>query len=168
MGLQLGNGKAEGRAGTRDLLGGKGAGLAEMANLGSPVPPGFTITTAVCTHYYANGKTYPRASRTTSPLRWQTSAASPARGSGTARIRCWWVRLARAPRCRARWTPCQFGLNDTTVEALRGNPATSASPTIRPPLHHDVFRRGAGIGHHHFEEILDDCKDRNGYTSTPI
>src|SRR4249920_882840 len=56
---RFGNGKAEGRAGMRDLLGGKGAGLAEMANLGLPVPPGFTITTAVCTHYYENGKTYP-------------------------------------------------------------------------------------------------------------
>src|SRR4051812_19919897 len=52
----FGNGKAEGRPGMRDLLGGKGAGLAEMANLGLPVPPGFTITTAVCTHYYASGK----------------------------------------------------------------------------------------------------------------
>jgi pyruvate,orthophosphate dikinase len=52
----FGGGKAEGRATMRDLLGGKGAGLAEMANLGLPVPPGFTITTAVCTHFYANGK----------------------------------------------------------------------------------------------------------------
>ena len=43
----------------RNLLGGKGAGLAEMANLGLPVPPGFTITTEVCTYYYANGKKYP-------------------------------------------------------------------------------------------------------------
>ena len=43
----------------RNLLGGKGAGLAEMANLGLPVPPGFTITTDVCTYYYANNKQYP-------------------------------------------------------------------------------------------------------------
>ena len=49
---RFGNGKAEGRADMRDLLGGKGAGLAEMANLGLPVPPGFTNTTAVCTYYY--------------------------------------------------------------------------------------------------------------------
>ena len=47
---RFGNGKAEGRADMRNLLGGKGAGLAEMANLGLPVPPGFTITTAVCSH----------------------------------------------------------------------------------------------------------------------
>ena len=52
----FGGGKAAGKAGMRNLLGGKGAGLAEMANLGLPVPPGFTITTEVCTHYYANGK----------------------------------------------------------------------------------------------------------------
>src|SRR5712672_1414478 len=55
----FGNGEAEGCADMRNLLGGKGAGLAEMANLGLPVPPGFTITTAVCTHYYAHGKSYP-------------------------------------------------------------------------------------------------------------
>ena len=54
------NGKAEGRANMRDLLGGKGANLAEMANLGLPVPPGFTIPTSVCTYFYANGKTYPK------------------------------------------------------------------------------------------------------------
>src|SRR5258708_18516473 len=54
----FGNGKAEGRADMRNPLGGKGAGLAEMANLGLPVPPGFTIATAVCTHYYEHCKTY--------------------------------------------------------------------------------------------------------------
>src|SRR3984957_20166655 len=55
----FGGGKAEGRPDMRNPLGGKGAGLAEMANLGLPVPPGFTITTEVCTAYYANGKQYP-------------------------------------------------------------------------------------------------------------
>src|ERR1700731_1854510 len=55
----FGGGKAEGRAEMKNLLGGKGAGLAEMANLGLPVPPGFTITTDVCTYFYANLKTYP-------------------------------------------------------------------------------------------------------------
>src|SRR5919109_1514513 len=55
----FGDGKAEGKAEMRNLLGGKGAGLAEMANLGLPVPPGFTITTEVCTHYYQHGKSYP-------------------------------------------------------------------------------------------------------------
>src|ERR671938_2100166 len=56
----FGDGKAEGKAGMRNLLGGKGANLAEMANLGLPVPPGFTISTEVCTFYYANQKAYPK------------------------------------------------------------------------------------------------------------
>src|SRR6266545_3949107 len=56
----FGDGKAEGKAGLRDLLGGKGANLAEMANLGLPVPPGFTIPTSVCTYFYAHEKSYPK------------------------------------------------------------------------------------------------------------
>src|SRR5579872_1518352 len=56
----FGGGKAEGKASMRNLLGGKGAGLAEMASLGLPVPPGFTITTDVCTYYYAHGESYPK------------------------------------------------------------------------------------------------------------
>src|SRR5207253_8946072 len=55
----FGSGKAEGRADMKDLLGGKGANLAEMTNIGLPVPAGFTITTEVCTYYSAHNKTYP-------------------------------------------------------------------------------------------------------------
>jgi pyruvate,orthophosphate dikinase len=55
----FGNGKAEGNGTMKNLLGGKGAGLAEMTNLGIPVPAGFTITTEVCTEYYENKKKYP-------------------------------------------------------------------------------------------------------------
>ena len=55
----FGEGKAEGRGDMKDTLGGKGAGLAEMTNAGVPVPPGFTITTEVCRHYYAKGKKLP-------------------------------------------------------------------------------------------------------------
>ena len=99
----FGGGKAQGRSGMKDLLGGKGANLAEMANLGLPVPPGFTITTAVCTHYYANAKKYPK------DLEKQVDAglahiaqASPAGSSATAPIRCSFrCAPARAPRCRA-------------------------------------------------------------------
>ncbi|QRM32996.1 hypothetical protein JO965_27090 (plasmid) [Microvirga sp. VF16] len=57
----FGDGKAEGQAGMKNLLGGKGANLAEMSNLGLPVPPGFTITTEVCTYYYDHGRSYPQA-----------------------------------------------------------------------------------------------------------
>ena len=55
----FGDGKAEGTATMKNLLGGKGANLAEMTNIGIPVPAGFTISTEVCTHYYDNGKNYP-------------------------------------------------------------------------------------------------------------
>lgn len=55
----FGNGKSDGSAGMKNLLGGKGANLAEMTNLGIPVPPGFTITTEVCTLYYKNNRRYP-------------------------------------------------------------------------------------------------------------
>ena len=60
----FGDGKAEGEASMRNLLGGKGANLAEMSNLGLPVPPGFTITTEVCTYYYQNGEPSRRNSPT--------------------------------------------------------------------------------------------------------
>jgi pyruvate,orthophosphate dikinase len=56
----FGDGKADGKAEMKNLLGGKGANLAEMTNIGLPVPPGFTITTEVCTYYYANNHTYPK------------------------------------------------------------------------------------------------------------
>jgi pyruvate, orthophosphate dikinase len=55
----FGGGKAEGNGKLKDLLGGKGAGLAEMSSSGVPVPPGFTVTTDVCRYYYANGKRLP-------------------------------------------------------------------------------------------------------------
>ncbi len=55
----FGGGRAQGNASMKNLLGGKGANLAEMADLGLPVPPGFTMSTDVCTHYYANGRRYP-------------------------------------------------------------------------------------------------------------
>src|SRR5216117_1624858 len=55
----FGGGTAEGNGKMKELLGGKGANLAEMSLIGLPVPAGFTITTEVCTYYYANGKKYP-------------------------------------------------------------------------------------------------------------
>jgi len=56
----FGDGKADGKADMKNLLGGKGANLAEMTSLGIPVPPGFTITTEVCSIYYENNKKYPK------------------------------------------------------------------------------------------------------------
>src|SRR5450759_1745258 len=57
----FGKGKAEGKAEMKHLLGGKGANLAEMTNIGLPVPAGFTISTEVCTYYYANKRSYPKS-----------------------------------------------------------------------------------------------------------
>jgi len=57
----FGNGKAEGKSEMKHLLGGKGANLAEMTNIGLPVPAGFTISTEVCTYYYANKRSYPKS-----------------------------------------------------------------------------------------------------------
>ena len=72
----FGDGQAEGSADMRDLLGGKGAGLAEMANLGLPVPPGFTITTEVCTYF----------TRTTSTIRTTSKRRSRRRSTQVGRI----------------------------------------------------------------------------------
>src|ERR1700732_1756406 len=166
-GHSVGNGSAEGRAEMRDLLGGKGAGLAEMANLGLPVPPGFTMTTAVCTYYYENGKTYP------SNLREQVTAALDqvgrlvGKGFGdTENPLLVSVRSgARASMPGMMDTVLNLGLNDQTVEAL-------ARKSQDKRFAYDSYRRFItmysdvvlGVGHHHFEEILDEHKDRHGYT----
>ena len=113
----------------KDLLGGKGANLAEMANLGLPVPPGFTITTAVCTHYYANAKKYPK------DLEKQVDAglAQIARITGKKfgdRANPLLVSVrsgARASMPGMMDTVLNLGLNDETVEAL-------AQAVRRPPL----------------------------------
>ena len=95
--------KTEGKGEMKNLLGGKGANLAEMSSLGLPVPPGFTITTEVCTYFYAHGQRLPgrpqeRSARRRSP----PSGGRPTGASATLRIRCWspYAR-ARALRCPA-------------------------------------------------------------------
>ena len=162
----FGGGKAAGGAEMRNLLGGKGAGLAEMANLGLPVPPGFTITTEVCTHFYASGKTYPQE------LERQVTAALSEIGRLTGKtfgdpanpllvsVRSG----ARASMPGMMDTVLNLGLNDATVAAL-------AQKSGDRRFAYDSYRRFItmysdvvlGIGHEHFEEILDDHKDRNGY-----
>jgi len=71
----FGGGSAEGDTSMKNLLGGKGANLAEMASLGLPVPPGFTLTTDVCTYYYDNGERYLAIAPTRS-----SSLCAPVRG----------------------------------------------------------------------------------------
>ena len=99
----FGAGRADGKADMKDLLGGKGANLAEMASLGLPVPPGFTITTEVCTAYYANGARIARRSegrRRGSTRRDRHGRRGEVRRSWPHRCSCRCAR-ARAPRCRA-------------------------------------------------------------------
>ncbi len=125
----FGDGKAEGRADMRNLLGGKGANLAEMANLGLPVPPGFTIPTSVCTYFYAHDKTYPKE------LKAQVEKALDHVGKLTGKTfgdsdnpLLVSVRSGgRASMPGMMDTVLNLGLNDKTVEALVGI-------VRRPPL----------------------------------
>ena len=163
----FGNGKAEGRADMRNLLGGKGAGLAEMANLGLPVPPGFTITTAVCTHYYENGNAYPKnlQEQVRAALAQVGRITGKTFGDGDNPLLVSVRSGGRASMPGMMDTVLNLGLNDATVEALAKNSGDKR-------FAYDSYRRFItmysdvvlGLGHHHFEEILDDHKDRNGYT----
>jgi pyruvate,orthophosphate dikinase len=163
----FGGGKAEGKASMRNLLGGKGAGLAEMASLGLPVPPGFTITTDVCTYYYEHNKTYPKE------LKAQVEKALANVGRITGKtfgdksnpllvsVRSG----ARASMPGMMDTVLNLGLNDETVEALanRSGDKRFAYDSYRRfiTMYSDVV---LGIEHHHFEELLDRHKEKEGYT----
>jgi pyruvate,orthophosphate dikinase len=163
----FGGGKAEGKPQMRNLLGGKGAGLAEMANLGLPVPPGFTITTEVCTYYYANKQQYPAA------LKAQVEKALIQVGKITGKIFGDKVNPllvsvrsgARASMPGMMDTVLNLGLNDETVEAL-------AKKSGDRRFAYDSYRRFItmysdvvlGVGHEHFEELLDIHKERQGYS----
>src|SRR5713101_297780 len=162
----FGDGKAEGGAQMRDLLGGKGANLAEMANLGLPVPPGFTITTEVCSYFYQHGKRYP------ADLKQQVEAALDYVGKVAGksfgdRVDPLLVSVrsgARASMQGMMDTVLNLGLNDETVDAL-------AEKAADRRFAYDSYRRFIamycnvvlGMEHHHFEEILQDYKDRNGH-----
>ena len=163
----FGGGKAQGRGGMRNLLGGKGAGLAEMASLGLPVPPGFTITTEVCTYFYANGEAYPKDLKP----QVETALAEVGRitgkkfGDGENPLLVSVRSGARASMPGMMDTVLNLGLNDVTVAALaeRSGDKRFAYDSYRRfiTMYSDVV---LGIPHHHFEEILDEHKDRNGYT----
>ncbi len=163
----FGDGRAEGASEMRNLLGGKGANLAEMANLGLPVPPGFTITTEVCTYFYENGRAYP------SDLKPQVEAALKHVSTLTGKVfgdtedpLLVSVRSgARASMPGMMDTVLNLGLNDVTVEAL-------ARRAENPRFAYDSYRRFIqmysnvvlSVDHHHFEEILEEYKERNGHT----
>jgi pyruvate, orthophosphate dikinase len=162
----FGDRKAEGKAEMRDLLGGKGANLAEMANLGLAVPPGFTITTEVCTHFYANGKTYPADLRTEvdAALAQVGRLTGKAFGDAADPLLVSVRSGARASMPGMMDTVLNLGLNDLTVEALARQAADRR-------FAYDSYRRFItmysdvvlGVEHHHFEEILEEYKERRGY-----
>src|SRR5580658_8379841 len=163
----FGNGTAEGRAEMRNLLGGKGANLAEMSSLGLPVPPGFTITTEVCTHYYKDNHSYP------AELKAQVAAALGAvEKTIGARLGDAKNPLLVSVRSGARAsmpgmmdTVLNLGLNDQTVEGL-------AKISGDERFAWDSYRRFLqmygevvlGIEHHHFESVIDDYKIDAGVT----
>lgn len=162
----FGDGAAEGRAGDRNLLGGKGANLAEMCSLGLPVPPGFTITTEVCNAYYANGRTYPGAleADVVSALD-HIGRITGRRFGDPSKLLLVSVRSgARASMPGMMDTVLNLGLNDETVEALAADSgdARFAYDSYRRfiQMYSDVVM---GLDHEVFEEILEDEKASLGH-----
>ncbi|MFD1696731.1 pyruvate, phosphate dikinase [Roseibium aestuarii] len=164
---RFGNGSADGAADMKNLLGGKGANLAEMSNLGLPVPPGFTITTEVCTYYYDHGKAYPEA------LQSQVNDALEAIGAITGRrFGDQTLPLLLSVRSGARVsmpgmmdTVLNLGLNDETVKAIAASSGDErfAWDSYRRfiQMYSDVVM---GLEHHDFEEILEEHKAEKGYS----
>ena len=163
----FGGGAAEGSADMRNLLGGKGANLAEMSSLGLPVPPGFTITTEVCTHFYANGRSYPGeleadvAAALAAVEKTIGATLGDAKNPLLVSVRSG----ARASMPGMMDTVLNLGLNDETVAGL-----TKISGDER--FAWDSYRRFLqmygevvlGIEHHHFESVIDDYKIDAGVT----
>ncbi len=162
----FGDGAAEGRATDKNLLGGKGANLAEMCSLGLPVPPGFTITTEVCNWYYANGKSYPASLESDADAALDHIARITGRRLGDPqKLLLVSVRSgARASMPGMMDTVLNLGLNDETVKAL-------AADSGDERFAYDSYRRFIqmysnvvmGLSHDVFEEILEDRKADLGH-----
>ncbi len=158
----FGAGRAEGRADMKNLLGGKGANLAEMSNLGIPVPPGFTISTEVCTYYYENGHAYPPdlVQAVTEALAKVEETIGAKFGDNANPLLVSVRSGARASMPGMMDTILNLGLNDVSVEGL-------AKRSNDPRFAYDSYRRFIQmysnvvleIDHHHFEEILEAIKD---------
>ena len=161
----FGGGTAEGSAGLRALLGGKGANLAEMSAIGLPVPPGFTITTEVCTAYYAGERCYPAGLEPeVEQALAQVETAVGRRFGDPANPLLVSVRSgARASMPGMMDTILNLGLNDATAAGL-----AQSSGDAR--FAYDSYRRFIqmfssvvlGLKHYHFEEILELAKDDKG------
>jgi pyruvate, orthophosphate dikinase len=163
----FGDGAAEGRSSLRNLLGGKGANLAEMANLGLPVPPGFTITTEVCTYYYANKQSYPAElkQQVEQALGHVARITGKSFGDNADPLLVSVRSGARASMPGMMDTVLNLGLNDVTAQALAksSGDARFAYDSYRRfiTMYSDVV---LGVAHDHFEEILEEHKERNGYS----
>ncbi|MEZ5871902.1 MAG: pyruvate, phosphate dikinase [Nitratireductor sp.] len=162
----FGDGAAEGNSAMRDLLGGKGANLAEMCSLGLPVPPGFTVTTQACNLYYANGRSFPEglAEQTDAALAHIARVTGRNFGSSERPLLVSVRSGARASMPGMMDTVLNLGLNDETVEALarEADDARFAYDSYRRfiQMYGDVVM---GVDHDLFEEILDHAKDSGGH-----
>eukprot|EP00438_Fugacium_kawagutii_P021537 Skav233422 [mRNA] locus=scaffold892:210036:211438:+ [translate_table: standard] len=160
----FGDGKADGRAEMKNLLGGKGANLAEMASIGLPVPPGFTITTEFCTHFYQNGCQYPKEleQQVEKSLNLVESRTGRKFGDNTNPLLVSVRSGARASMPgRMMDTVLNLGLNDTTVEALakKSGDRRFAFDSYRRfvQMYSDVV---LGIEINHFEKHLERAKEK--------
>ena len=163
----FGAGHNEGRADMRNLLGGKGANLAEMASIGLPVPPGFTITTELCTAYYEHGRSYPAEldAQVEAALGLIEQAVGLKFGDRSAPLLVSVRSGARVSMPGMMDTVLNLGLNDDTVQGLQ---AASGDPRFA----WDSYRRfiqmyGSvvlGVDHHHFEDIIENAKHAAGVT----
>ena len=161
----FGGGAAEGSAEMRDLLGGKGANLAEMCALKLPVPPGFTITTEVCTHYSQGNKSYPDGLKeSVAEALAGVEKIIGARFSYAANPLLISIRSgSRASMPGMMDTVLNLGLNDDTVQGL-------AAGSGDERFAYDSYRRFIqmygdvvlGVEHHHFEDILETQKEKLG------
>ena len=157
----FGAGHNEGRADMRNLLGGKGANLAEMASIGLPVPPGFTITTEVCTAFYDNNRQYPAElqDQVREALALVEQAVGLRFGDAAHPLLVSVRSGARVSMPGMMDTVLNLGLNDETVQGL-----LAASGDAR--FAWDSYRRfiqmyGSvvlGVDHHRFEEIIESAK----------
>ncbi|MEL6726756.1 MAG: pyruvate, phosphate dikinase [Pseudomonadota bacterium] len=161
----FGGGHSDGSAAMKNLLGGKGANLAEMASLGLPVPPGFTLTTEVCTAYYDLGEAYPDglSEQVDQALKMLEDKTGKVLGDAGNPLLVSVRSGARASMPGMMDTVLNLGLSDVTVDGL----AAKAGERFA----YDSYRRFIqmysnvvlGLRHDTFEYILDDYKDSQGY-----
>ena len=159
----FGDGHAEGNAKMKDVLGGKGAGLAEMTNIGVPVPPGFTISTAVCTYFYDHDKTYPPELKQQVADNLANVEKSVDRKFGD-RKKPLLVSVrsgARASMPGMMDTILNLGLNDETVKGLAAHDERFALDSYRRfiQMYSDVVLE---IDREHFEHELTAAREHAG------